>query len=216
MILPVYRFVAWLVKVLLQIFWRFRVVDAEKVPLAGPVILACNHVSYFDPPVLGCALRRPVRYMAKQELFTIPLLGPFIRALGAYPVDRSRHTGAAVKRSLEMLQTGAAIGDLPGRDAQPRREREAPRRGRAARLQVRRGRRSGLGRRDGASRPLPPDSGDFHGDPIRFDPAQKASREDLAKWTEEIMARIHALRGALGDDSKGGKTRPQGGTEPSS
>ncbi|MFY9780761.1 MAG: lysophospholipid acyltransferase family protein [Candidatus Baltobacteraceae bacterium] len=215
MILPVYRFVAWLVKVLLQIFWRFRVVDAEKVPLAGPVILACNHVSYFDPPVLGCALRRPVRYMAKQELFTIPLLGPFIRALGAYPVDRSRHTGAAVKRSLEMLQTGAAIGIFP--EGTRNLDGSVKPHVGAALLASKSGAAVVPAWVDGTAQ-----AGRFHriaviyGDPIRFDPAQKASREDLAKWTEEIMARIHALRGALGDDSKGGKTRPQGGTEPSS
>ncbi len=90
-----------------------RVVGAERVPLDGPLIVACNHRSYFDPPALGCALPRPVAYMAKIELFRIPVLGSIITWLNAFSVDRSRGDVAAIKRSVEVLREGKAIGIFP-------------------------------------------------------------------------------------------------------
>ncbi len=58
--------------------------------MSGPLIVACNHLSYLDPPIMGCLCPRRISYMAKKELFEMPVLGPMIRALGAYPVDRQR------------------------------------------------------------------------------------------------------------------------------
>jgi 1-acyl-sn-glycerol-3-phosphate acyltransferase len=194
-----YHLIAWLIRVLFRTFWGFRVVGVEKVPASGPVIVACNHVSYFDPPALGCALGRPISYMAKQELFEIPVLNVLIRALGAYPVDRSRHAGAAIKRSLEVLKTGAAIGIFPegtrNLDGSVK-----PHVGVAM-----------LAAKSGATVVPAYVSGTAHanrlhritvvyGDPIPFDSSRKASRADLAKWTDDIMTRIHALRGVLGDE----------------
>lgn len=93
--------------------WRLRVHGVENVPDAGPLIVACNHVSYLDPPVLGTACPRRIQYMAKQELFALPVLGPAIHAVGAYPVDRKGSPVAAIKRSVEVLKTGGAIGIFP-------------------------------------------------------------------------------------------------------
>ncbi|HEV2260825.1 MAG TPA: lysophospholipid acyltransferase family protein [Candidatus Rubrimentiphilum sp.] len=93
--------------------WRMRVYGAQNVPRDGPLIVACNHVSYFDPPVLGTACPRRIRYMAKRELFTIPILGPLIARLGAYPVDRTGSPMSAIRRSVEMLRRGDAIGVFP-------------------------------------------------------------------------------------------------------
>ena len=104
------RFTVWLA---LSLLWRFRAVGVRGVPLEGPLIVACNHVSYFDPPALGVAMPRPVTYMAKEELFRIPLLGPVIRWLGAFPVDRKRGDVAAIKAAIRILETGAALGIFP-------------------------------------------------------------------------------------------------------
>ena len=108
-----YAFARTLVRTLLGLFWRFRVVDAANVPLDGPLILACNHMSYFDPPALGAAATRPVTYMAKQELFKIPVLGPIITGLGAFPVDRSRGDVAAIKTAIGVLERGTCLGIFP-------------------------------------------------------------------------------------------------------
>ncbi len=89
-----------------------RVEGRENVPASGPLIVACNHVSYMDPPALGTACPRPISYMAKKELFDIPFLGAAIRSFGAYPVDR-RGSSAAIKRSVEVLRSGGCIGIFP-------------------------------------------------------------------------------------------------------
>ena len=179
----------------LRTVWRMHVHGAEKVPLDGPLIVACNHVSYFDPPALGCALPRRVYYMAKSELFAIPVLGPVITRLGAYPVDRSRGDLAAVKRSVEVLREGKAIGIFPEGTRNKSGEVQ-PQMGVAL-----------LASLSGA--PVLPayvsGTGSVHrlsridvafGEPLAFE--RKASREDLAKWTGQIMERIYALREQLG------------------
>lgn len=94
--------------------WVYRVesVDMENVPDCG-VILACNHTSFADVLVLSAALRRQVRYMAKKELFKIPLLAPLIKALGAYPVDRGGADVGSLKRTIAMIHDGELIGIFP-------------------------------------------------------------------------------------------------------
>ena len=84
--------------------WRLRVEGAEHVPPSGPLIVAANHVSYMDPVALGVAFPRSIAYMAKSELFSIPLLGPLIARLKAYPVDRRKSATAAIKKSVEILR----------------------------------------------------------------------------------------------------------------
>lgn len=55
--------------------------------------LCSNHISNFDPPTVGIKIRRQVRFMAKSELFDVPVLGPIIKAVGAFPVKRRRQQG---------------------------------------------------------------------------------------------------------------------------
>jgi len=194
--LPLYAFSRQVVRVLLTAGWRMRVLGAERVPRSGPLIVACNHVSYFDPPALGAALPRPIRYMAKTQLFEIPLLGPLIAALGAYPVDRSRGDVAAIKRSLDVLKTGAAVGIFPEGTRNPNGTIQAQ-----AGVAL-------LARLSGA--PILPAYVDgtadpkrfrritvVFGEPLQFARTQKARREDLAKHTGEIMTRVFALRERL-------------------
>jgi len=94
--------------------WVYRVhpVNPENVPDCG-VILACNHTSFADVLVLSAALKRQVRYMAKKELFKIPLLSQLIRALGAYPVDRGGADVGSIKRTIAMVEEGELIGIFP-------------------------------------------------------------------------------------------------------
>src|SRR5579871_1530126 len=108
-----YDFSKCCVRLMARVLWRARVYGAENVPADGPVIIACNHVSYLDPPVMGCLCPRRISYMAKKELFAVPLLGTAIRALGAYAVDRHGSATAAIKRSLQVLEAGGAVGIFP-------------------------------------------------------------------------------------------------------
>lgn len=91
--------------------WKIR--GVENLPFEGPVILAINHVSLWDPIVAACSITRPVSFMAKEELFTIPLLGPIIRRLGVFPVKRGQGDISAIRQSLKILKEQRVLGLFP-------------------------------------------------------------------------------------------------------
>jgi 1-acyl-sn-glycerol-3-phosphate acyltransferase len=78
-----------ILRFVMRIAFRMQVEGKDNVPSQGGVILAANHLSMLDPIVVGCAIDRPVRFMAKRELFDNPLLRMLARSLGAFPVIRS-------------------------------------------------------------------------------------------------------------------------------
>ena len=87
---------------------------AENIPAHGPAILAPNHVSHTDPPLIAITnQRRPVTIMAKEELFRIPVVGPYIRALGMFPVNRGSADRAALKVALDALANGRLLVIFP-------------------------------------------------------------------------------------------------------
>jgi 1-acyl-sn-glycerol-3-phosphate acyltransferase len=105
-----YRLLRWF---LLPIFWlalRGKTEGVASVPTHGGLVVVANHGSHLDPPILGCALRRPVAFMAKAELFDVPLLGKLIRACGAYPVVRGGSDRQALRHAQQRLMEGWATG----------------------------------------------------------------------------------------------------------
>ncbi|MDQ0285683.1 1-acyl-sn-glycerol-3-phosphate acyltransferase [Desulfofundulus luciae] len=108
-----YRFARAVCRVILAFIRRWEVVGTHHLPRSGGVLVVSNHVSYWDPVVVGCALDRQVHFIAKAELFRIPLLGPVIRALGAFPVRRGGGDRQAIRRALELLKQGRVVGIFP-------------------------------------------------------------------------------------------------------
>ncbi len=82
----------------------------ENVPQTGGLVIVSNHASYFDPPIVSNCVCRPVAYMAKEELFKIPVLAQAIKLYGAYPVSRGTADRGAIKYALEYLENGWAVG----------------------------------------------------------------------------------------------------------
>lgn len=187
-----YDFCKMVVRFLVRVVWRARVAGTDNVPADGPLIVACNHVSYMDPPAMGCLCPRRISYMAKKELFEIPVLGTVIRALGAYPVDRRGSATAAIKRSLDVLRAGGAVGIFPQGTRNLSGSIE-PQTGVALLASLAgapvvpaciRGtdRALRLGRIDVA-----------FGAPLSLSAGRKATRDDLAKFTREVMSAIERL-----------------------
>jgi len=85
----------------------------ENMPAEGPVILAINHISLWDPLVAASSLPRKVSFMAKEELFSIPVLGKILPKLGAFPVKRGQGDMNAIRQSLAILKEGRVLGLFP-------------------------------------------------------------------------------------------------------
>ncbi len=103
--------VSWL---LAKLIGRMTVVGRENIPRKGGVMICGNHVSYADPPVLGAATWvRPLHYMAKTDLFEVPVLGKLIKWVGAFPVQQRTADRAALKKAVEYLEKGEAVGMFP-------------------------------------------------------------------------------------------------------
>lgn len=93
--------------------FRFRIEGREHEPAAGPFIAAGNHASALDPPLVGMALHRRASYMGKAELFAVPVLGPWLRSVGVFPVRRGEPDRQAIRRSLEVLAEGGVLVMFP-------------------------------------------------------------------------------------------------------
>ena len=102
-----------LFRLFFRVFCRWQVVGAENCPGSGPVILAPNHISYLDPPAAGCAVPQPVWFMAKHELFKIPLLGPILPRVHAFPVRRGAPDRAALRHAEALLREGKTVVLFP-------------------------------------------------------------------------------------------------------
>lgn len=102
-----------LFRTLFRVVYRYRVEGLERVPQEGGVLLVANHASLLDPPLVGSAMRRPVNFMAKAELFKIPLLGWILPKVKAFPVQRGGADRAAVRESIERLQKGEVVCLFP-------------------------------------------------------------------------------------------------------
>ena len=109
-----------MIRALLRLFCGFTVTGRQYEPRVGPVIVVSNHLSDLDPLVVGSALRRPTRFMAKEELFTPPLVRWWVTACGAFPVRRGEPDRRAIRTALEILRGGGVLVMFPegtrGRD----------------------------------------------------------------------------------------------------
>jgi 1-acyl-sn-glycerol-3-phosphate acyltransferase len=103
-------FVGWsLFRLMYATYFRWRVLNPERVPMSGPVILASNHASFLDPPLVGSGLKRDINYLARESLFRFPGIGALLRSWNAVPVDREGGGARGLKAILDRLHEGGAI-----------------------------------------------------------------------------------------------------------
>jgi 1-acyl-sn-glycerol-3-phosphate acyltransferase len=95
----------------IKLWFRWRFEELRRIPRSGPAIVACNHISYLDPIAIAYAIlragRRP-RFLAKEELFRIPVLGSVMRGVGQIPV----HRGMRDRSALAMAELALAAGEV--------------------------------------------------------------------------------------------------------
>lgn len=96
----------------LAFFLRGRVLRSRAMP-DGPCVLACNHRSYADPPLVGMCMRRPIAYFARSDLWNYPIIAFFLNTMFGIPVDRENPGLSSMKGAVERLRRGIAVLVFP-------------------------------------------------------------------------------------------------------
>jgi len=108
-----YWFFATLARIFARLFFRFRIHHRERLPESGGIILAANHQSYFDPPLVGICSRRPVHYLARKTLLEWPFFGPLFPDMNVIPVDRDGNDMSALKTVIRKIREGEGVVLFP-------------------------------------------------------------------------------------------------------
>lgn len=108
-----YRFIRTIARPLAKLLLRYRAFGRENIPKSGGFILCANHTSMIDIGLLVLTCKRPIHFMAKEELFRNPLLGRFFRHMGGFPISRGRGDSAAMDTAKEIVRRGDILGIFP-------------------------------------------------------------------------------------------------------
>ncbi|GIO65259.1 lysophospholipid acyltransferase family protein [Paenibacillus sp. JTLBN-2024] len=108
-----YEFCRGLLRGIFAVAYRLEATGEENIPKEGGVLLCSNHISVLDPITVGIRIKRKIKFMAKAELFKVPVLGPVITRLGAFPVKREGVSKESIKTSLTILRNGEMMGIFP-------------------------------------------------------------------------------------------------------
>ena len=108
-----YEFFYWLLAGLVRKLYRVEVINPDNEPLDQHFIVACNHTAAADAVIIGAAMKNQIRFMAKKELFKVPVVGAFIRAIGSYPVDRKSSDITALRNTINLLKNNDCVGIFP-------------------------------------------------------------------------------------------------------
>jgi 1-acyl-sn-glycerol-3-phosphate acyltransferase len=109
----VYSGARFLLNGLVRVVSSWEVRGRENIPRTGGLIVASNHVSFFDPPLIGIATVRELHYLAKEELFRQPVLGPLIRTFNSIPIRRGVVDMSGLSKAMEVLRGGKALIMFP-------------------------------------------------------------------------------------------------------
>jgi 1-acyl-sn-glycerol-3-phosphate acyltransferase len=100
---------------LVKFLFRVKVEGLENEPSEGGAVVCANHISLWDAAIVGAVMNRQVRFFAKKELFSVPVLKHFMKAMGAFPVDRKSPASAALatRHTLSLVSDGEMVGLFP-------------------------------------------------------------------------------------------------------
>ncbi|MDN3953637.1 lysophospholipid acyltransferase family protein [Sporolactobacillus laevolacticus] len=98
-----------LAKLYYHLFFKITVIGSENIPKQGGVLICSNHLSNFDPPFIGVSISRELSFIAKSELFKVPVLGVLLRHLNSFPVRRGEGDRGAIRVALKLIREGHAL-----------------------------------------------------------------------------------------------------------
>ena len=110
---PIYWFGKTLAQVFAKVFLDFHIEGLEHIPRTGPVLVACNHISFWDPPLVGSSIPRGIAFVAKAELFENRLVGALLRSYNAMPIERGPKARAGLRGAEDALSSGGAVLIFP-------------------------------------------------------------------------------------------------------
>jgi 1-acyl-sn-glycerol-3-phosphate acyltransferase len=185
----IYGFARIVLLGLCKMMFRLKAEGVHNIPANGPVILCSNHISTFDPPVVGVYSPRKVYFMAKEELFKIPVFGYLIAKVGAFPVKRGGVSKESIRHAITLLREGNMMGIFP---------------------EGSRSNAGGMGKKGAASLALKSEAvvipaaiiGNYslfrkmkvvYGEPVDLSEFKNGGSEDLEKATEKIMNTINSI-----------------------
>jgi len=108
-----YKFSRFILLAAFKALFRIEGKGRENIPKKGGFILACNHVSHLDPPALGIACPRRLTFMAKEELFSNPVLSEWLRAVEVLPIKRGSADISALKSAMKHIKSGKGVALFP-------------------------------------------------------------------------------------------------------
>ncbi|SDH39916.1 lysophospholipid acyltransferase family protein [Alteribacillus bidgolensis] len=111
--MSVYAIGKTICKMYLSLVIRAEAIGQENIPKEGPVLLCSNHISNYDPPLVGSFMKRKIHFMAKEELFSQKILGSLLPSLGAFPVKRGAGDRQALRKGLSLLEEGKVLCLFP-------------------------------------------------------------------------------------------------------
>ena len=107
--MKLYRFLKGMLLGIIKLLFRIKAVGRENEPEDGAYIICSNHISFADVRLIGAVIKRPVRFLAKAELFKTPVLGAFFKAMGAVPIKRGAADVGAIKTSIKLLSENEIV-----------------------------------------------------------------------------------------------------------
>ncbi|MEH7224262.1 lysophospholipid acyltransferase family protein [Bacillus sp. JJ1566] len=108
-----YPFGRGLIGAIIKPLYRIEVLGRENIPKEGGVLICSNHIDNLDPPVVGVTSPRPIHFMAKAELFKVPVLGRILPNVNAFPVKRGGSDRESLRTALKILKEGNVLGIFP-------------------------------------------------------------------------------------------------------
>lgn len=109
----IYMISRFILLVIVRLFFRLKIFGRDNLPDKGPYIVACNHASYLDPPILGAAMPRSARFLIQENLYKKGFIGWWSRSIGCVRVKRQTRDISALKEALRRLNKGRILGLFP-------------------------------------------------------------------------------------------------------